>query len=124
MDFKKHQDVITWGNQANSTSFLKKVFPENKDYNKKRHKQTLLKNPNLQEYSRLFSSATREWLATVQYNNLRMQLFTRDCSVEQPANGYKNFLKRKEKTLILSNAEVSKSEDKKPQTNSQANWSG
>ena len=59
-------------------------------------------------------------LVTVQYNNQRMQLYTRDCSVEQPANGYKNFLKRKEKTLRLSNAEVSKSQDKKPQTDSQA----
>ena len=35
-------------------------------------------------------------------------------------NGYKNFLKNKEKTLRLSNAEVSKSQDKKPQTDSQA----
>ena len=59
-------------------------------------------------------------LTTVQYNNPRMQLYTRNCSVEQPANGYKNFLKSKEKTLRLSNAEVSKSQDKKPQTDSQA----
>ena len=59
-------------------------------------------------------------LATVQYNNPRMQLYTRDYSVEQPANGYKNILKNKEKTLRLSNAEVSKSQDKKPQTDSQA----
>jgi len=49
-----------------------------------------------------------------------MQIYTRDCSVEQPANGYKNFLKSKEKTLRLSNAEVSKSQDKIPQTDSQA----
>ena len=33
--------------------------------------------------------------------------------MEQPANGYKNFLKNKEKTLRLSNAEASKKQDKK-----------
>ena len=41
-----------------------------------------------------------------------MQLEIRDCSVEQPANGYKFFLKSKEKTLRLSNTEVSKIQDK------------
>ena len=59
-------------------------------------------------------------LTTMQYNNPRMQLYNRDCSVEQPANGYKIFLKSKEKTLRLSNAEVSKNQDRKPQTDSQA----
>ena len=49
-----------------------------------------------------------------------MQLYIRDCPVGQPANGYKIFLKRKEKTLILSNTGVSKSQDKKPQSDSQA----
>ena len=63
-------------------------------------------------------------LATVQYNNPRMQIYTRNCSVEQPMNGYKNFLKRKEKTLRLSNAEVNKIQDNKPQAGLQANWLG
>ena len=49
-----------------------------------------------------------------------MQLYTHDCSVEQPANGYKFFLKNKEKTLRLSNAEASKNQDIKSQTDSQA----
>ena len=40
--------------------------------------------------------------------------------MEQPANGYKNFLKKREKTLRLSNAETSKIQDNKPQLDSQA----
>ena len=49
-----------------------------------------------------------------------MQLYTRDYSVEQPTNGYKNFLKKKENILRLSNAEASKNQDRKSQTDSQA----
>ena len=49
-----------------------------------------------------------------------MQLYTLDCSVEQPTNGYKIFLKSKEKTLRLSNTEVNKVQDNKPQADSQA----
>ena len=49
-----------------------------------------------------------------------MQLYTHNYSVEQPANGYKIFLKNREKTLILSNAEASKNQDRKSQTDSQA----
>ena len=63
-------------------------------------------------------------LATVQYNNPRMQLYTRDYPVGQPTNGYKNFLERKEKTLRLSNTEVNKIQDNKPQADLQENWSG
>ena len=48
-----------------------------------------------------------------------MQLYTRDCPVGQPANGYKIFLKSKEKTLRLSNTEVNKIQDNKPQVDSQ-----
>ena len=59
-------------------------------------------------------------LMTVQYNNPRMQLYICDCPVRQPANGYKFFLKSKEKTLRLSNTEVNKIEDKKPQSDSQS----
>ena len=40
--------------------------------------------------------------------------------MEQPASGYKNFLKKREKTLRLSNAETSKNQDRKSQTDSQA----
>ena len=51
-------------------------------------------------------------LTTMQYNNPQMQLYTRDYSIEQPANGYKFFLKDREKTLRPSNAEASKKQDK------------
>ena len=51
----------------------------------------------------------------------RMQLDSRDYLVEQPVNGYKKFLKSREKTLRPSNAEASKKQDKKSQTDYQAN---
>ena len=40
-----------------------------------------------------------------------MQLEIRNYSVEQPMNGYKNFLKNREKTLRLSSTEASKKQD-------------
>ena len=57
---KKHRSVITNSIQTNYTTFLKKIFSENRDYAKKRTSKLLLKNPNFQEYSRLSMRATHE----------------------------------------------------------------
>ena len=53
-----------------------------------------------------------------------MQLLIRDCSVEQPTNGYKKFLKYREKTQRPSSTEASKKQDKNHKQLLSKHWSG
>ena len=74
--FQKHLDVITGDIQSNSTALLKKIFSENRTYNKKKNKQTFTQKSQFPGV-----------LATVKQFKSRM---IRDCSVEQPTNATLN----------------------------------